>query len=559
MLNSNITRRFSYTNIAALVAIMLALITVLSAPSIDRISMKNGDYIVFYAKTIPREYYLAIPLLIISILLSKSKILRMICLAMTIALVELLPSHMLVNPWLPDQYPYLSEPVWVYRNGHIAEIHYLNVVPGLGLTFAQIMLVTGLSDPWTISRYFFPMLTLTILLIVTYAIGRRVGDGVLQAFLSIVIFEAVNFEHINIFHRNTLFFMYYQYLILIIIMLAKNFKPSDLLLYAMFSAAATITYPGMVIVVVAITITSMIIPGLRKIVSNASTTERRTFRGLILVAAISVIIFVGWNIYASGDLYRMIGNVLDAIKETMVPTYLVEPRHTFSGASLTPEYKAVMYSRLAIGGILLLLAFAKYVLNLLKSKTSPGIVGDLYVAHLIAIVPMIFSSWGLWALSKFLRYLFYLASIIVSMNVTLSRSRKILMSFLALYVIAALLLNPITRYASIPYLHPTTEEIYATSFIHKYYIAHEAVYYTEYPPYTRVLFGYDPSWEVSGYYETLNLNNSNIVVVERFVTRDSYYEYSTPRSILINALRSQLPLTHNLIYSSGGVELFVRV
>ncbi|MEM1714000.1 MAG: hypothetical protein QXW36_05655, partial [Desulfurococcaceae archaeon] len=138
------------------------------------------------------------------------------------------------------------------------------------------------------------------------------------------------------------------------------------------------------------------------------------------------------------------------------------------------------------------------------------------------------------------------------------KQNQIVKMVIIVFTVAGLILIPITRYASIPYLHPTSQELEATMFVHQYYNGRQPIYYTEYPPYTRVLAGKDPGWEISGFYEDMNFTKHHYLVVERYVTRDGYYIYAVSRRELVNYLVSSLSKSHNLVYTSGNfTKLFL--
>lgn len=571
--------RMHIQNLLFITALLLSIATIISAPHIDNTVnnpyVKDGDYILFYARCLPITYYISIPLLVISAFSSRNRTIRILSVFMVITLIELLPSRILVNPWLPDQYPYLSEPMWIYRNGHIANIHYLAIVPGLGLTFSQLMLVTGMREPFILSRYISPFLASLILLLATYAIGKTLRRERWEiALIAILIFLAVNFEHINIFHRNTLFFIYYQFLMLSIIQVLLHPSPQSLMLFILFMIASTLTYPGTVILLTALAVMFVLIvasPVTRIFSKMSNTVVALRLRQILIqyrypiktkvtiLLGSALVIFISWNLYVSGDIYRMVSTVVDALRELMEPVYLVNPYHAASGATLTPAFKNIINFRLIFGGILLSSAL---IIPLFQSSSSreSDVLYVMYIGHIISIAPLVFSSWGLWALSKFLRYLFYLSSILIAYYSFTSTCRKVYLYhiLLILYIITGLVLLPVTRYASLPYLTPSTEEITSTTFIHEHYtMLKKPIYYTEYPPYIRALLGYPPDWELSMILGNLDLNNSNIMVVSRFNTRDIYYNYDIPCNILVNMLRDELPKTRNLVYVSSETQLFI--
>lgn len=129
-------------------------------------------------------------------------------------------------------------------------------------------------------------------------------------------------------------------------------------------------------------------------------------------------------------------------------------------------------------------------------------------------------------------------------------------------MVAGLTLIPITRYASIPYLHPTTQELNAAAFAHQYYVSNQPIYYTEYPPYIGVIVGKDPGWEFTQCFlipeHGFNFNTTNILMSKRHIVRDGYYLFPKPVSITFNYVAEVLSLTHNIVYVNGYANLFVE-
>jgi len=158
-------------------------------------------------------------------------------------------------------------------------------------------------------------------------------------------------------------------------------------------------------------------------------------------------------------------------------------------------------------------------------------------------------------------YATLLASICVTVLWSTGRNRVVKTAIIAVIVVG-LVLIPVTRYASLPYLHLTTQELGAATFVHYYYLGNQRIYYTEYPPYIRIIVGKDPGWELTGYSlisnQDFNPNANNFLITKRHLTRDGYYSYPKPISVTFNNMTKILSQSHNIAYVNGYTVLFVK-
>ena len=255
----------------------------------------------------------------------------------------------------------------------------------------------------------------------------------------------------------------------------------------------------------------------------------------------------------------MVGNVYQALMELTTPfspTSLLTPQHPFT-EGLTPPFTAILRARMLLTATILSLGFLSSVYVFFKKKRNEALIPIMYLSLLAVLAPFMFTGWSQWYAFKFVAYSTLIASACVAILWRLKRN-KYLRTFILILVVVGVISVPILRYASIPYLHPTTRELKAASFVHSYYEKEDPIYYTEYPPYIRVLMGKDPGWEFTqylGFTLNIDLEKNNFLVVERHLARDGYYIYSEPINVILNRMKDSLASTHNLVYTSGTYPL----
>ena len=89
--------------------------------------------------------YLVLTASIIIALRDKQELTRVISVCILALLIIWTPSVVFFQPWHLDSYPFVAEAVYIQRNAHIGNFHYLTESPALGLTFGAFMLITGIN------------------------------------------------------------------------------------------------------------------------------------------------------------------------------------------------------------------------------------------------------------------------------------------------------------------------------------------------------------------------------------------------------------------------------
>jgi hypothetical protein len=185
----------------------------------------------------------------------------------------------------------------------------------------------------------------------------------------------------------------------------------------------------------------------------------------------------------------------------------------------------------------------------------------LTLASLIAPASWLLIEWSRWSFYKFSAYflLFSLMSLVsyTYLQHRLRRSAKTLLLFVrvsAIFIITiALLLVPLLRYASIPYLHVTTSELSTMFFAHKYFTFNQGCYCLEYPPLIlpRLIVYGEMSHDVSSMYWFENLSLGLYVLTDRALTREGFYVYPQPLQEKLRELESYMVIQGSRVMIAG--------
>jgi hypothetical protein len=126
--------------------VILILLIFTTARHVDVIELSDIELYPFYYLLVQSmTTWVAIPLIVFMVMLSSRSSYRLVAVLSLAFIIEFLPSFMMVNPWLPDQYPYLSEAYWIYLHGKISDVHRLSTVPGLGLLYGIFEIIINLE------------------------------------------------------------------------------------------------------------------------------------------------------------------------------------------------------------------------------------------------------------------------------------------------------------------------------------------------------------------------------------------------------------------------------
>jgi len=539
-----------------LCAVALFVLTFIMIKPVDVTKLSDVRlYPLYYFSIQPVTVWILIPLVTFMTIFHPRPFHRVLAVLILAFIIEFLPSVIMVNPWLPDQYPYLAEAYWIYLHGEISDVHYLSIVPGLGLSYGVFEIVTNLS-PFAISKAFslFQAIMLVTMLI---SLSKKLTDN--YALLPLLFLSFNYFAQINVFHRAGLHFTYTLiFLYSFLTMLSyQHLKLRYLIASAIVFSAMVLTYPGSGFILVTIIGAYILL----YIAGKAPSL-------LKLSVMVLSIIFGVWYGYVASIELRAIGHFWDSLLKVLGLELSFEESmtHPFS-EGLTPLFSVLIYTRLLIeGGVIVagcLVALFKYASAITSRLRGRGgndvlFVYVLTLASLIAPAPWLLTELSRWSFYKFNHY-FLLFSLMSLLHYTHSQSRlrelasllpiktKILVS---VAIISALLLVPLLRYASMPYLHVTTPELHSTLFVHGYFMFNSKCYYLEYPPYIRVLVRGDTLHELTYMYWFENLSVGLYVITDRALTRDGFYLYPQPLQVRLQELENVLTIRGDKVYDN---------
>jgi hypothetical protein len=480
--------------------------------------------------------------------LTKPRFLKILSVVLLACLIEVTPAVMLVNPFIPDQYPFLAEAAWVVKNNHIADVHYLQETPGLGLMFSQFMLVTGLG-PFEVSKIF-PFFGVLIALLVIL-VDKELG---IHGVVSAIFFLAFNFWYqTNFFHRQTYSFVLFLVSVLLILKLFSRRKIGYPIAYTLVFIAMVISHPGTpAFLAISLGVTAI---GLYLFQKN---------NRLLVISLLSSAIFLLYNLYVnSADFQRMIGYVyvamLEAIGTTMTGGL---PPATELLAGYTESFQTILNARLLITILYLALAsiIAFYFVILQKRKATLAVISLIHFGFALQL--LIFLYGGPLANMRPLFFLVFTCALLVPQVLTLKpsfifkfkRCKKIA-KLLGLCTMASfIIMIPVLRYSGLPYLYTPSQELSAKLFLDTHYTYTEPIYATEANlPYglSLLTIGELPRGEPTAILrpeESVQLNRSYLVLY-RFITRDGYWKYEITYKEYVKTLLLSLQETHNLVYN----------
>ena len=277
---------------------------------------------------------------------------------------------------------------------------------------------------------------------------------------------------------------------------------------------------------------------------------------LFVLNVLFAFIFFAWNIYISeGNLTIMIHSISQALIELTDPFVLLTPYSTLGYVPTAPLFANILRIRMFLTLVVLGLGLLCSLHTIFKGR-SESFMSMIYLSLLIVLLPFIFTNLNQWFVKHFDTFMLLLAAASIADLWRLKRRMYIEIIITALIVIGLFIL-PINRYASVPYLHPTTQELKVSYFIHCYYLEGGYVYYTEYPPFTliQILVNKNPTWELSymksdEWLEGKTTKSAGYVLCYRVLVRDAYYLYPVSRRNLLDNLVHTLKESHNLIYCS---------
>ena len=549
--------------------ILLVIASLVSTSRIDTIQATGpDDYPLFYVSHLPPTYFIAVVYLALCSILTKNWKLKVALVLLLALLLEVTPTIMLANPWVPDQYPFIAESVHLAKDHHVSAYHYLDTTPGLALTFAGLILVTNIPPlSLSILATFFGVFAAFLVIL----IGRKMGtDGALCGLL----FLAFNFLYqTNIFHRQTFSFLLFLFSVLILLHLLTSRKSSHSIAYTIVLFAVILTHPGTsAFLVISLIVAAL---GLRVVSKN---------RALIYSALLSAVVFVAYNVYVSlWDFRNMIRFVNGAMNEFLFGDVGQAPGLGYL-SGYTQLFSTLMNVRLVVVVIFLGLASMIALNMILKRRGLKSVFVSLLHFGLMMDF-MVFMFGGAIYRLRPLLFLIVTSTILIgclpiarigSSNGGLhlfgrplprisqllqSKTLRVPLKHVSIGCLIALLLClPVLRYSGLPYLHPTSEELSGKLFLDRYYSYDSPIHATE--KNLAYTYSLDLLWlEPKGEPDTILIPeedppmNRSFLLVNRYATRDGYWVTNVSFTEYLEYLLIFLPRSHNLVYQSDGHDM----
>ncbi len=540
----------------AIVVVVLYLITLLTLPSVDYVEPD----IFFYFKNLPLTYHLATIASIIIALFGKQRITKILSACVLSLLLIWTPSLMLVQPWHLDSYPFVAQAVYVAKNGHLGDFHYLLDSPALGLTFAPYLLITGIN-PLTLLKIY-PFLCAIFLVLLVYSIARNLKmenrASIAAVFLSSVLWPFI-------FHFSRWSFSLAYYLISLSLLCRLVFKGADrrfLVLLIIQMIFLVLSHPATPLYFI---FNVACIFFLGKFLKIFSSREYRLFTSIL---AISSIAWLLWNIVGTHpDVVYLLRDVINTVVTSILGGTEVAGIERIDAAR-TPSYGFVIDSRLIM---MLFVAATSLLMPFLirhaKKRTALFLIGWLW-SNLLTLIPIFFVGLSWFQKPIFFSYVSWaiVAATLVFQEAPRSKRSKAINSILIAFIFVAAAIIPFTKYGPLPLAYPTTRELVSKEFLDLHRVDDMTFVYFVEPAYFHAYISYGIRLEAKSIYifdiyesnQGLNrsiINMSPLWITSRILVYDVVRGYSPSlQAVIENATQLYPTTTHNKVYDCGWPE-----
>jgi hypothetical protein len=549
-----------------LVASIVAALVAATFATLPRLDTTEPD-VFFYLKNLTPLYYVSVFVTAIVAIKYRRYLLGLFSAALLSLLVLWTPDVMMVQPWFPDSYPFTAEAVYVVRNGHLGNFHYLSINPVVGLVFGPFMAITGIT-PTTLQKVYTAFLAV-ILVVFIYLIAKAAKIKREGWVIAPLLYISIAWP--NEFHLSRQSFSLVYYLACWFLLLYLIFRKADRRVFALLVLQLILT-------VMAEPATPVfLMANLLLVLVLALLSHNRQAKQLgIIVTALAVLSFSWflWNLFVSSE-----GIVSFANMGKTLMSSLVENPSEISGmgrlsVGYTPIYDFVIKIRLILTAVIfcsaiffLLAAYKRHMEHaswiILTGWTISSISSALLILYNgLAYFdrPALFSffPWAILGASVF----GMLSEKKVSLMQARARAKKVAKYvFLVVFIILPLFLMPVLKYGPLPILYPSSQELAERSFY--------ALYQNQ--TYHVVYFEYDGAYEISYirygimepagsgvgliYVPGEGLNttvaaNSILWITSRITMRDAFYIYTPSYPDIVENL-SRCDITYNKVYDGG--------
>jgi len=470
---------------------------------------------------------------------------------------------MLFQPFHLDSFPFVAEAVYVLRNGHLGDFHYLSESSPLGLTFGCLLSITGMSPISLLKIY--PGFFIIVCVLFVHLIANKLKPGSTTSIVAPLLFVSILWPSIFHFSRQSFsLIFYFSSLFLLVWLLFEKFDRRIFALLFLQTLLLSISHPAtpmfFMFNLVAIAVFGWTF-------KNVQAKESRL---VINVLVISVIIWLLWNMVGTtpGVIHS-----LREISQSLI-TALTESPSVISGitqifAGRTQAYRWIIDIRFLMTGAVYLVSF---LIPLITYRYTTHKKALLFLtswawSNMLVTVPLLYA--GLPYFQK--PFLFTISAWAPLTAFALAykkdlRIEKSMCILAAILIMAGSLLIPLIKYGPLPLEYAPSKELVSKTFL-DFHGSLAPIIYFEDPAYHYSYILYNKSdlsarsYSVFGIYEHGQGLNSTILsensawVTYRTLTRDAFWQYYPSMWMIVENVTETLPqTTHNKIYDSGWPE-----
>jgi len=538
----------------------LFIVTLASLPSVDYLEPS----VFFYLEQLPPIYYVCVLASVIIAIRDKQELTRIVAVCVLALLIVWTPSVMLVQPWHLDSYPFVAEAVYVQRNGHLGDFHYLSGSPALGLTFGALMSITGISPLVLLKIY--PGFLAILLAVFVYAIAAKLKIDKKVTVIAPLLFVSMMWP--DVFHFSRFGFSLLYYFMFLFLVFYLVFKKTDnrilaLLFLPIFPLA--MSHPATPL---------FLMMNLAAIAILGGASKKLQPREIMIIFNAFLAVSIIWLLWNTIGTTPGVFHSLQEIITSVVNELAQNPTLSGSGftgvfAGRTQVYVWLLDSRLILMAFVYLSAFLIPLITyrrLKKQKVLP-IVTALAWSSMSITIPLLFVGLPYFQKPAFLAIAGWslIALLLFASNST-AWIKKIKYLLLIVILTSALLI-PIFKYAPLPLEYPPSRELASKSFLDSYGSTSVKFIYFEDPAYYYSYIVHnqpDLRVEVSGVLGVFipgeGLNSSiveerSLWITSRLLVRDAFWAYFPSMNYIVENATVTLPeTTHNKVYDSGYPE-----
>lgn len=538
----------------------LFLVTLASLPSVDRVESS----VFFYLEHLPPIYYVSVVASVIIALRDKQELTRVISVCVLTLLIIWAPSVMYVQPWHLDSYPFVAEAVYIERNAHLSNFHYLSESPALGLTFGAFMLITGVL-PFTLLKVY-PGFLAILLVTLVYLTAEKLKIGKKVSIIAPLLFISILWPDVFHFSRFGFSLLYYfTSMFLLIYLIFKKTDRKILVLLLLQIIPLVISHPATPLFFM-YNLAAIAVLGW----ASRKLQPKETRLVFITLVAVSIS-WLLWNMIGTtpGVIYT-----LRDMGESILNSLLQSPTEV-SGLSTifvgyAPAYREIINIRLILTFVVYLSSFLIPIImyrRLRKEKVLFILTAWAY-SNISITIPLLYVGLPYFQKPAFFAVAAWgpLALLLLKKN-SGAWIRKASYAFLVFFIVAAALLIPLFKYAPLPLEYPTSKELASKGFLDFYGSTSTQFIYFEDPAYYHSYILYNQSDLAAMHYAVFDLYsqgeglNSTIVaesalwITSRLLVRDAFWAYTPSLHDVVENVTVTLPeTTHNKVYDSGYPE-----